>query len=437
MVIAARDRALIVGGGYAGLVVARVLADRFGEVVIVEQDRITADTTHRRGIPQSHHPHGMLARGGKILEELFPGLRTELAKRGAPVVDFGEGSRILYPGGWSPRTTTGVVVQIFSRGALESAIRRHVLARPEVTLIDGVRVGGLLLDPTQRRVIGVCGEDNTRYTADLVVDASGRLSRLPQWLRTAGLPAPRVQTVEGKLSYTSRLYQRGHDADRDWQVSIEATYAPSVRRGGAVSAIEDGRWIVSLLGAGGDSAPTADEGFAAYAATLKNPHIHEVIDTATPAGPIHRYAGLDGQWRRYDQLQPLLCGILVLGDALCALNPLYGQGMTIAAMQALLLAHTLDTTDAPNVAGRFQRRSANTLRPAWSMSSSLDLGWNPERASMGAALVRWYLGRILARIPQDPKLYRRFVRVQHMMASPDILLAPSSLRRRATAGRTA
>ncbi|GHF51228.1 FAD-dependent oxidoreductase [Streptomyces morookaense] len=434
-------RAVVVGGGYAGLVVARVLAGRCTEVTVVEQDTPGPDPGHRRGTPQSRHPHALLARGAQILEELFPGLQDELTGRGAPVSDFGR-FPMLYPTGWTPRVPTGLVLQTFSRPLLEACIRRRVLEDPAVTPLGGTRVTGLALDARRERVTGVRTERHGTLRADLVVIATGRHSRLPAWLAEAGLPAPEVRRVDGRLSYVSRLYKRDTSADFTWQASLQATLAPGTDRGGAVVAIEDGRWLVCLLGADGRTAPTDPDGFAAYAAALANPYVHQVTGTAEPLGPAHRYAGLGNEWHRYDRLRPWPAGLVVLGDALCSLNPLYGHGMTVAAQQAVLLGRTLDgTTALPRVCRRFQRRAGRTLTLPWLMAASLDLGWRPGRTPLPAALAGRLLHRLLRRIPDDPDLYRRFLDVQHLTASPATLLGPAlrpaRTRRARTGGTTA
>lgn len=426
---AGNDRALVIGGGYAGLVAARVLADRVGEVVVLEQDTVTAAPAHRRGTPQSRHPHALLARGAEVLEDLFPGLRAELREAGAPVSDFGR-FPMLYPAGWSPRIDTDIPLQTFSRPLLEAAIRRRVLARPNVFLVDGTRAERVVLDDTRDHVIGVQAGGGSTHSARLVVVATGRHSRLAAGLAAGGLPAPDVLRVDGNLSYTSRVYRRDTASRPDWQASLQATLAPTVRRGGTVVALEDERWLVCLFGADGESAPTDPAGFAAYAATLANPHVQHVVTHCEPMGSGYRYGGLGGQWRRYDRLRPWPGGLAVLGDALCVLNPLYGHGMTVAALQAVLLARMLDAHGPADACRRFQRRSARTLLLPWYLSTSLDLGWRPEGASAVASLARRCLTGLLRRIPDDPELYGRFLAVQHMTASPLTLLAPPSRLRR-------
>ncbi|MFI6642683.1 FAD-dependent oxidoreductase [Streptomyces sp. NPDC050504] len=416
--------AIVVGGGFAGLVAARVLGDRFRSVTVLEQDPLTEHPAHRRGTPQSRHPHALLAAGAQVLEGLFPGLREELTARGAPVSDFGR-FPMLYPTGWSPQVPTELVLQTFSRPLLEASLRRRVLAHRAVSLLDGAPVTGLLTDASRRRVTGVRTSAGVSYGADLVVVATGRHSKLPDWLRARGLAGPEVLSVDGRLSYASRLYRRSADHAPGWQASLQATLAPAADRGGTVLAIEDEQWLVCLFGAGGRLPPTDPEDFGAYAASLENPHIHEVTGAAEPLGPVYRYAGLGGQWRRYDRIRPWPPGLAVLGDALCSLNPLYGHGMTVAALQAELLGRTLDGDRTAGATARFQRRTARTLRLAWFMSTGLDRGWagNGDGSAL-SSLSRHLLRGVLRRIPDDPGLYRAFLEVQHMLAPPTALLPP-------------
>ncbi|MCF3104867.1 FAD-binding protein [Streptomyces roseoverticillatus] len=427
-----RGRALVVGGGFAGLVTARALAEHFDRVRVLDKDTLPDRAAHRPGTPQSRHPHALLARGAELLEDLFPGLREELTGHGAPVSDFGQ-FPMLYPTGWSPAVRTELVLQTFSRPLLEFLIRRRVQALPNVTFHTATEAEALLVHDS--RVTGVVARPRstgrpTAHEADLVVVADGRHSRLPTWLEKADHPPVRRLRVDGKLAYTSRLYQRPPDTDPGFQASLQATIAPTTPSGGTVIAIEDDRWLVCLFGAGGISAPTTPEGFDAYAATLDNPHVKQIVVECRPISAIHRYSGLGGHWNRYDRLSPPLRRLAVVGDALCALNPLYGHGMTVATQQALLLrdaitAHSLDQAD-----GVYHRHAARTLLLPWLMTTSLDRGWSPEPAPLPARASRTALLHLLHRIPDHPGLYRKFLNVQHMVASPLTLLLPFPRRHR-------
>lgn len=434
------QHAVVVGGGYAGLLAARVLADHFRRVTIVEQDTIDADTDHHSGVPQSRHPHAMLAYGAEIVEELFPGLRAELAEAGAPVIDFGESAVVLLPGGWAPRARIGIPVQTFTRPALEASLRRRVMAIPQVELRDGFPVASLCWDRRVRRVTGVSGRPRTSpagtsaetITADLVIDATGRSSSLTARLNAIGFPSPRQRVVQAQACYTSRLYHAPRDLP-DWSGTIEYTYAPHLRHGGFLISVEGNRRLIALVGAAGQSAPTDEAGFLAYARALRNPLFAETIDGAEPAGPIYRMMRLDNRWTLWHRMRPWPDRLLCIGDVLCSLNPIYGQGMTVAAIQALLLRQELrHRTSLSGLAGRYQRRAARSLWLPWLMATSTDLNWNPAQAPLTARFANWYFARILQVATNDCDVYRRFFLAGHMLKSPTVLLHPRILARVAT-----
>ncbi|WP_091456395.1 FAD-dependent oxidoreductase [Actinokineospora iranica] len=418
--------AVVVGAGIAGLSAARVLADRFERVTLVEQDTVDADTEYRGGVPQARHTHALLARGAAILEELFPGLRAELAGRGAPVFDLGESGRLLLPTGWAPRGAIGVPIQSATRAALEAGIRRRVMANPAVTVLGGVRVDGLCWDGD--RVTGVRGGGRT-IEADLVVDASGRTSTLSTAaLAEAGHPLPAERVVRGDLSYSSRLYRVPADFQADWTATACLTYAPGTRRGAVVFPVEGGRWLITLIGAGGEVTPADEAGFLAYARSLPNPHIADSVAAAEPVAPLYRVVKLNNRWTLFHRAPRWPERLLCVGDVVCALNPVYGQGMTVAAMQALalrgLLADHARRGDLTGLARRFQRQAARDLRLPWLMATSSDLAWNLDEAAAHTRVAHWYFDRVLDLIPRDRDLFRRFYLTAHMAASPAALLHP-------------
>ncbi|MGH3826772.1 MAG: FAD-dependent oxidoreductase, partial [Pseudonocardiaceae bacterium] len=374
--------AVVVGGGYGGLLAAGVLADHFSRVSVLEQDLLSADTDYRSGVPQARHPHGLLARGAGILEELFPGLRAELAELGAPIFDLGESGRVMFPSGWAPRAAIGIPIQTFTRVTLERCIRRRVMAHPNVTIRSGVRVDGFCWDRDRSRVTGVRAHsrapdppgqaqeiDNQTIDADLVIDASGRTSQLTAMeLVEAGFPPASERVVAGDLSYSSRLYHIPPGTDTGWTMALELTYAPTVRRGGSILTVEGRRWMVTLIGAGGETTPTDEAGFLAYARSLRNPHIATSIAAASPAGPLYRAVKLNNRWTLYHQLRRWPERLLCLGDVVCALNPAYGQGMTLAAIQAQVLRDLLNRHRGGNLSGlarTFHRHAARTLLLPW------------------------------------------------------------------------
>ncbi|MEW1615904.1 MULTISPECIES: FAD-dependent oxidoreductase [unclassified Streptomyces] len=435
---------MVIGAGFTGLLAARVLAGRFDRVTVLERDELPSGAAHRSGLPQARHPHGMLARGAEIVEALFPGVRAELAAQGAPVFDFGAGFATRLPHGWAPRCPVGIEVQSFGLVHLEAVLRVRVRALPGVGLRDGFVVDGLHLSADRRRAVGVTGHRRAdlghtpvRIAADLVVDASGRRSRLPGWLTAAGLPSPRRSEVPSPLVYSSRLYEVTGDQVPDWSVSFEMTLPPSVRRGGAAVTVDGTHRLVSLVAPGHELPPPRDdEALRRFAASLRSPHFAEVMERGRPVSPVHRCVVGGNRWLRYDRLRPRPGRLLVLGDAFCAFNPVYGQGLTVAALQARLLARLLTTAHGPGpLAHRFQRRAARIVLVPWLTATAADAGWSAEPAGRPARMARAVLDVVLRRLPDEPGLYARFARVQNMVASPGVLLRPLLVRPGRRSGR--
>ncbi|MFF3915620.1 FAD-dependent oxidoreductase [Streptomyces sp. NPDC001852] len=426
-------KAVVIGGSYAGLVTARVLADFFREVVLVERDAVDEDTGAHPGAPHGYQGHAMLARGGEILERLFPGLREELRDAGAPVFDYGEGIDFLLPVGRAPRQRTGVPVQSFTRDELERRLRRKVLALPQVTLVASTRCTGLTRD-FAGRVNGVrCQSESAKpfqLTADLVVDASGRSSSLVDWLNELGISVPPKRTVKAKVTYTSMNFDRpaeSHPDHPDYYVAYQMLFAPSVRRAGVLLAVERSRWTCMLFGFH-DQPPTDDEGYLAFAKTLNTPHLAEHIARRSVQEPTRRYTNVDNQWRPFHTVRDWPDRLLAVGDSVCVFNPVYGQGMTVAAMEAELLQRMLKrhgtTGRLDGLARGFQRKVGRLLLLPWTVSTNSDLMWTPGGRSLAARIAHWYNMRLFHVAVNDAAVWKRFVRVVNMVASPALLFHP-------------
>ncbi len=428
-------KAVVIGGSYAGLVTARVPADFFAEVVLVERDAVDEDTGAHQGAPQGYHAHAMLAKGGEILERLFPGLRDELREAGAPVFDYGQGIDFLLPTGLAPRARTGVQIQTFTRDELERRLRRKVLARSEVTLLAATQCSGLTRDASGRVTGVTCRQRGTEaidLAADLVVDASGRSSSLEDWLGAVGVTVPTKRTVKAKVTYTSMNFDRpeeGHPSHPDYYIAYQMLFAPRVPRAGVLLAVERNRWTCSLLGFQ-DPPPADDTGYPRFAESLDNPHLAQQIGRRTVQEPTHRYTNVDNQWRPHHAVRNWPDRLIAVGDAVCVFNPVYGQGLTVAAMEAELLQRTLARRSASGkqldgMAGGYQKRVGRLLLGPWTLSTNSDLMWNPDPQPLGARFAHWYNTRLFQVAVKDAAVWSRFVRVVNMVATPAVLFHPA------------
>ncbi|NKE59783.1 hypothetical protein FXN61_24445 [Lentzea sp. PSKA42] len=410
-------KAVVVGGGIAGLLAARVLSESH-DVVVLERDKLSDEPTYRSGVPQGRHVHGLLVRGGEIMEGLFPGLRDELVAAGAPLADAGD-MRILNSLGWLATTHTGLPLLSLSRPLLETCIRRRVTAK----IVDDVHVTGLSFRGGD--VDGLLTRDG-RIEADLVVDASGRSSKLPAWLAEAGITAPEPEVVDSRTGYATRIYT----APKDFPVVYaESLSAPDITRGCAVMRIEGDRLVVTAQGAAGDHASRDLDGYQEFLDSLRVP-ISELLAEAEPLTPVYLFARTASRRNAFETIANWPGGLVAVGDAVCAFNPVYGQGMTVAAMEALLFRQHNDFSAKGCRA--FQRKVAKAAQGPWALSSNADRSWVETRRG---GVLGWYLKKWEAGIVHDPDLFRRFVRVVHMVASPASLLNPVVFRRLAKYSR--
>lgn len=420
-------QAVVLGASVAGLLAARVLADGFPCVKIVERDEV-AGTAARRGVPQARHLHGLMERGRQIMEELYPGLTAELAAAGAPTTEVLRESRWYLSGLRVHPTDTGLTTLLASRPMLEAGIRERTLALPAVELLPKVAAAGLLsAGDGSGRISGVRLADGTELAADLVVDATGRGSRAPNWLAEHGHERPAEERIDVDLGYTSRLYRRKPE-HLDGDLAVVVSTMPGFRGGGAIT-LEGDRWHVTLAGMLGDHPPTGPEEFEAFAATLPVSDVYDIVRAAEPLDdPVpHRFRG--SLRRRYDRISPPPQGFLVIGDAVSSFNPLYAQGMTVAAQQALILRDCLrgGQVDVP----QFNRGVAAVVEVAWRMSTGSDLRYPGVEGprSLRTRLVSAYAARAQVAAHRDPDVARTFMRTANLTLPPAALLAPPMLHR--------
>ncbi len=513
-----REHAIVVGGSIAGLFSARVLADHFDRVTLIERDRLPDGPAFRPGVAQARHVHVLWTRGREVAELLFPGLEKTLVAAGAEEIRVPADLLWLSTAGWRERfDAVGLITM--SRPLLDHAVRERLTTaaadsgrgptRP-VDVLDGHEVTGLIPrgtdvagvlvrpagsphaartqagaetgmqagantrrragaengsetrsgDPVSRAVHtgpsagaaaaapadGKAGEPSGapsscrrvdgEMRADLVVDATGRRSRATAWLAALGHPAPPETRVDPLLGYASRLYAIPPGFDPGWKALYIQADPPATRRTGGLFPQEGGRWICSLSGAGRDYAPTGEEEFLEFARSLRSPVLYEAIRDAEPLTPITAFRRTANHRRHYERLATWPRGFVVTGDAACAFNPIYGQGMSVAAVCALELDRCL-RDPRPGLERRFQRRAARAAAGAWLVATGEDLRYRETRAarvSRSTRLINAYVDRLSAAANVDRRLCERLVGVLALTASPASLFAPGVLARVALHG---
>lgn len=425
------DRAVVAGGGIAGLLAARVLADAYSKVTIVERDPCPDGPSPRGGTPQSRHVHVLLEAGRSILESLEPGYQQSVEDRGGLTIDAGTDLQYFHHGAYLEPGRAELPMLCASRPLFEDALRDRIRDREAIEWRTDCTVHTFEVDATGSRVTGVSfrtGEGTEEsISADLVVDATGRTSRTPRWLERHGYSAPALEEVWIDLSYSSLVVERPSHTTAGYLV----VPSPPNRRGGTVVPIEDDRWMVTLFGLHGDHPPNNFEDFLDFAETLPASEPAEVLKSQ-PVLPeeIHKHPFPANRRYRYDSLADFPNGLLVTGDAIASFNPIYGQGMSVAALDAMHLHHAL-AGSPQRLAQRYFADVTETIDVIWRMTVGADFGYRETdgTAPLGTGVFNWYLKRLVKTAHDDPYATDAFARVLRLEHAPTQLLAPSLLWR--------
>ncbi len=429
--------ALVVGSSMAGLLAARVLSQFFDHVVIMERDEDpmagSEGYSPRKGVPQGRHIHILLAGGEAVLNRFFPGIDQELLDEGAIAADFARDIRWYLNGRWFPRLVSGLTFFLQTRPLLEAKVRQRLLALPNVTIEYGRRVTAFRLAQNGRTVDAVLmkqtGGNDLAYEADLIVDATGRGSFLPSGLKKNGFRAPPETMVGIDLAYATGYFKRPDHVVRDWVLTAHYPNAPQELRGGVISCVEDGLWQTTLYGYHGDHPPSDESGFKDFAASLPKPQLYETIKDLDLVEPITRHRFPASLRPHYERLSKWPARLIAVGDSIISLNPAFGQGMTVCAMEALSLEQNLARA-AQNQHGlktlpRHHFRSvAKIVELPWEFTNGENFKYpqtkGPRPILNGVS--SWYRDRIL--MSNDLDVINEFYRVMHFVDPQWKLMKP-------------
>jgi len=432
------QRAVVVGAGLGGLSAARVLADYFDEVIILDRDELPDDVAPRPGVPQGKHPHALLGGGLKALENLFPGFGHELMRAGAEPMKPGFDTLYEIPGQdvW-PRIKLSWPTYSMSRPLIECTLRRQVERIGNITVRRGCRVLGIVSEARVLAATGIRyetpGGNRKTLESDLIVDASGNGSLTVEFLKAIDRRPVAETSIGVNTRYASALFERV-DMGIDYKSVFTFPDAPEQSRGGLILPAENHRHQVVLMGRGNDIPPIDADEFLSYAGTLPTLSVYNAIKNAKPLTGISSFSFAESRWRHFAQVPDFPNGLLPIGDAICRFNPVYGQGMTVALQEANVLVDLLRTSDGKSLATlapTFLAKAETLIAEPWAMSAIPDFIYPETTGERPADLedrlnFQRALGRLAAR---DAEVYELLTEIRHVLKPLTLLDDPSIVRR--------
>jgi 2-polyprenyl-6-methoxyphenol hydroxylase-like FAD-dependent oxidoreductase len=438
-----RRHALIIGGSIGGMTAAKALSPHFDRITVLERDALTDRPEPRRGVPQGVQPHGLLPRGRRELEAMFPGLLQAVMAEGAFEFDGSAELARFTAYGWAPRhDNLGVSALACTRPLLETTMRRLLREQcANVRILDSTRFSGLVHERSGDEIIVTGAKTDSPdpalqiIDADLVIDATGRGTKSYKWMEEVGLPAPREIRVDAKCNYATRHYRAPAEAKHWWWRSLLIDSAPPDHaRAVSILTVEGGRWIVTAIGTNGDYAPTDEAGWLDYIRSTRAPIVRDLLARAEPLTDVVQNRTTINIWRRMHEYQGKLSGLLLMGDGVCCFNPNYGQGLTSSALAARSLSERIaqhqGRLDYRFMAAHYQSQ-ARWLEEGWTYSTTLDLRWPNAEGQRPAfyGFMRWCAALLESVALHDPILLRKLLPLLDFGANKLSILTPSFLAR--------
>lgn len=440
------NEAIVVGGSLLGMLAARVLSEHFRSVVILDRDPAPDGPFPRKGSPQGAHVHVLLSKGQAVISRLFPGIFAEMEQAGALQTDSTCDLVWHHGGVWKARGESGIHFYMQSRPLIDWIVRSRILKDcPNIRFEHEVEADSLIHDEKNNRIAGVrirprgrpvAGKKIVELPCQLLVDAAGRGTRMPRWLRVLGYDEPFEEKLTVNIGYTTRLYEQPRNAERDWVAMMIYSQAPKKKLGYIYPVEPDAagkkRWIVTMAGALGDHAPMTNEGFMEHARSLPRPDIYEWIQKGKPLTKFSAFKFPATRRLRYDRCKRLPEGFVAVGDALASFNPIYGQGISVGATGVELLENLIRKGGVKNLTRKFFRRAywIVTAIP-WLLVTAEDLRYKetPGKRPFGLPLLHWYTARVQKLSGQDYRISGEFFKVLHFINTPAALFQPYILFR--------
>ncbi|MGA8327971.1 MAG: 2-polyprenyl-6-methoxyphenol hydroxylase-like oxidoreductase [Mycobacterium sp.] len=431
------EHAVVLGASMAGLLAARVLTEFYETVTVVERDWLPDGPVNRRGVPQGRHAHALLGRGSQILAELFPGFLDDLVAAGAPVVDYTDLSEALFDVAGHQIVRHGGYRDIPpayfpSRPLLECLVRRRVRETANITLLEHHDVITLTTAAgdcvTGARVRSLDDAREHVVTADLVVDATGRSARTPAFLDAMGYGRPAEERVGVRVMYSSQLRRIPLGMLKEKVVLVSPRPGRPIAM--ALAGNENDTWMFTIGGMVGVEPPSEPAEMLTFVKGLVPDHVVAAIGAAEPLSDVCRFRYPESRWRRYDKMRRFPAGLLVVGDAICSFNPIYGQGMTVAALQAQALHQCLQR-GGNGLAQRYFRAAAKPIGVAWRFAVGGDLNLPEVEGArpLSLRLTNKYVDRLQAAAESDLAVAEQFMKVVALVDPPSRLLQPQMMIR--------
>lgn len=423
--------AVVIGYSLGGACCARVLARACDRVIVIERDELAADVAPRAGVPQGRHAHMILDRGRRELEHFFPGFEKRIVERGGILIDPGFEFASLGRMGWGPRSATTLRAVCATRDLTDATVRELASPPPNVEIRTRCEVIGLRIE--QGRITGVEirdreGQRTETIAASLVVDASGRASKLPAFLEAAGAPVPEETVIDSGTWYATRWFER--PAWPSWWkagIIIPSQLGP----GALLLPVERDRWIVSIASVGRGQPQIDEANYLDELRKLPSPIIAEAV--GAPVSPVYGSRSTPNRRRHYERLTEPVVGLIPFGDVTCALNPIHGQGVSCTAVCARLFETAVAEAGAqsPTLASRFIKAQARWLAEPWATATGFDLRFptTAGKRALAPKLVAPYMRLFAEAVRDDIALLRQIGEVGQLNQPMSTLMAPRVVAR--------
>lgn len=431
-----KNKAIIIGGGIAGKLAARVLSDYFREIIILEKDPQSLEVTPRKGARQGEHLHALLHAGQYGLEELFPGITEKFYGSGAIKINSTMDLTWFHHGGWKLRYDGGYTTTLQTRPHLEYHMEQYIEQIPNITYQYQVTVKNFLYQIDDNRVTGVKIQlSNNKSTeqlyADLVVDTSGSASLTSTWLEKAKITVPQEKLDIG-LTYVSQKFKLPENPKRDWKIKLIYPNPPQEKVGGTISKVEGDQYIVTIIGylntISGKEIIKREDGFLELTRTLPKQDIyHELLNATSLKKPaIYRVPQI--KWKRIDKVKGFPNGLLLMGDTICRIDPVFGQGMSIAVLEALALRNILQEqkVSMQQVITSYHKKVARIIAPIWKMVITEVFRYPAITGKKPPELKiqQWYAKQVYLLSIERRDVYDSFIKVMNLVEPITFLMKP-------------